>query len=291
MTKIKGYRRKEAAKERPELKRKKAEVDEIALKVKNAKMIAVLDVRSLPDRILQSAKKKLRGKAEFLMAKNTVLKRALANEKKTEAMVKLLDAPTVVVLSNELSPYSLFKYFKDNKQSVAAKPGQIAPFEIIVHEGETDLPPGPALSELKGAGINAKIAGGKIAVAKDSTVAKAGDKISDNVCKALQKLNILPFKVGVRMVAGVEGGFLYNSQILDIDEIQLAADLGASASDAYNMSINIAYPTDMNRIQLLSGALAQARALVQETGVYSDAHMELLLTSAIRMQEALEGKG
>ncbi|MFH1306228.1 MAG: 50S ribosomal protein L10 [Candidatus Micrarchaeota archaeon] len=290
MTKLKGFKKLKKKKERPALAKKKSQVEKLSETVAKAKTIALLDVRNLPDRLLQSARKKLRGKAEFIMAKNTVLKRALEKSKNGKKLLELIKSPSVVILSNELSPYKIFKHFKDNKQKVAAKPGQIAPFDIIVPAGETDLPPGPALSELKGAKINATIKGGKIAVAKDSTVAKEGEKINDLVCKGLQKLNILPFEAQVKMVAGVEEGYVYGAEILDIDEKGLANDLKASLQDAYNMSINCAYPTLQNIGQMLASALVQSRALVQEAGVYSTTHMELLLTRAVRMQNALDEK-
>lgn len=278
-----------AAHARPALEKKKTQVQEIAAKIKGAKLIAIVDVRGLPDRLLQSARKSLRGKASFIVAKATVLRRALEASGKAKEIVPKTNVPAALIVG-DMSAYSLFKFFKDSRANVAAKPGQIAPFDIIVHEGETDLPPGPALSELKGAGISAQIKGGKIVVAKDSTVAKTGVKITDAMCKALQKLNVLPFKAGLTMVGGVEEGTYYGAEVLDIDEAKLVSDLQAAVGDAYNMSINVSYFTEDNRQQLLTGAIAQARALCMEAGVYSVGNMEMLLAPALRMQAALEGK-
>ncbi len=281
--------KKQKAHLRPMLEQKKTQVQEIARKIKGAKLVAIVDVRGLPDRLLQAARKGLRGKAEFIVAKSSVLKRALEAAGKAKELAPKTNVPTALVVG-DLSAYSLFKFFKDSRANVAAKPGQIAPFDIIVHEGETDLPPGPALSELKGAGINAQIRGGKIVVAKDSVVAKNGVKITDAMCKALQKLNVLPFKAGLTMVGGVEGGKLYEPAVLDIDEAGLFLGLCASMNDAYSMSVNVSYFTEDNRRQLLTGAVMQARSLGMEAGVYSEGNMEMLLASALRMQAALEGK-
>ncbi|MFH1095222.1 MAG: 50S ribosomal protein L10 [Candidatus Micrarchaeota archaeon] len=289
MTKMKGSRRSQAKKIRPALVRKQAQVEKIAQAIKGAKTVALIDVRALPDRLLQAARKQLRGKAVFLMAKNSVLHRSLEMSPKGKGLADRIRVPSVLVLT-DLTAYGLFRHFKLTRAKVAAKPGQIADVDIIVKEGETDLPPGPALSELKGAGINAQIKAGKIVVAKDSVVAKAGTKIPDAVCKALQKLNVLPFMAGLTMVAAEEEGRLFEAQILDIDEETLQSDLACSIGLAYNMSIHCAYPTEDNRVQLLSGALAQARALASESGAYSPAYMESLLASAIRLQNALEGK-
>jgi large subunit ribosomal protein L10 len=289
MTKIKGSKRHEKPKARPGIEKKKGQVASIAKQLGSAKTIALIDVRSLPDRLLQAARKQLRGKATFLMAKNTVLRRALEQSGKAKELLVSLDRPAVLVLS-DMSAYELFRHFKVSRAAVAAKPGQMAPFDIIVKEGETDLPPGPALSELKGAGVNAQIRAGKIVVAKDSVVVKTGVKISDVACKALQKLHVLPFTAGLSMVAGIENGRMFSALVLDIDEAVLASQLTMACADAYNMSINCSYPTEQNRNILLSQSLAQAKALATEGGVYSDMNMESLLASAVRMQNALEGK-
>jgi large subunit ribosomal protein L10 len=238
---------------------------------------------------LQKSKKQLRGKADFVVARNSTIIRALDASKKGKELSSHMDFPTALVFTS-MSPYQLFKFFKDNKTNVAAKPGMIAPFDIIVPEGETDLMPGPALSELKGAGINAQIKGGKIIIAKDSVVAKKGAKITDNVCKALQKLNILPFEAMVNMVAAYDGKFTYTGSVLDIDEHQLRADLVESLAQSFNVSYNASFPTSQNIDALLSNAFAQSRNMAINGGVYSAASTELLLTQAVRLGSTLSGK-
>ncbi len=290
MTKLKGSKRKSVHHERPALKAKKDEVARLQKELVGVKTVALIDVRNLPDHILQASRKQLRERAKFVMAKNTVLRRALENSKVGTQLVAKLDTPSVLVLSQDMSAYQLFSHFKKSRSAVGAKPGQIAPFDIVVREGETDLPPGPALAGLKAAGLNAQTKAGKIVIAKDSVVAKSGTKISDLACKALQQLGIKPFSAGLNMIAGVEDGVIYSAQVLDIDEAGLTIDLIASSADAYNMSINVIYPTETNRSSLLASALGQARALAEESGAYSDAHMESLLARAIRMQTALMGK-
>ena len=189
-----------------------------------------------------------------------------------------------------MTPYSLFKFFKDNKVKVAAKPGMIAPFDIVVPEGETDLLPGPALSELKGAGINAQIKAGKIVIAKDSVVAKKGAKISDSICKALQKLNILPFDAKVNMVAAYDGKYAFTASALDIDEEQLRAGVLEALAQSFNVSYNASFPTSQNIEALLSNAVSKGRNMAINGGVYSAASTELLLAQAVMLGSTLSGK-
>jgi len=277
-----------AKKESVTLAAKKKQVDELSKAGKSQPVVALLNVRSLPDRILQSSRKKLRGNATFTIAKNSTIKRALDKSGKGE-LGSHMDFPTALVYTS-LTPYSLYKFFKENKAKVAAKPGQIAPFDIIVPEGETDLPPGPALSELKGAGINAQIKAGKIIVAKDSVVAKKGAKITDNVCKALQKLGILPFEAMVNMVAAYDGKFTYTATVLDIDEGKLHADLCDALAQSFNVSFNSSFPTSQNIEALLSNGISQGRNMAINGGVYSASSTEMLLTQAVLLGSTLSGK-
>lgn len=274
--------------ERPALIAKKEKVLAVSKVAGKYPVVALLNIRNLPDRILQSSKKKLRGKAEFAVAKNSVLSRALQQTGKGD-LANHLDFPTAIVFTS-LTPYSLYKFFKDNKTKVAAKPGQIAPFDIIVPEGETDLMPGPALSELKGAGINAQIKAGKIIIAKDSVVSKKGAKITDSVCKALQKLNILPFEAMVHLVAAYDGKFTYTASTLDIDEQTLHSDLLSCLSQAFNVSFNASFPTSQNISALLSNGLAQGRNLAINGALYSDASTDVILTQAVLLGNALSSK-
>lgn len=272
----------------PAIEVKKQKAEQLASVSKKYPVVALLNIRNLPDRILQSSKKKLRGKADFSVAKNSVIIRALEKTGKG-SLSSHLNFPTALVFT-ELTPYALFKFFKDNKVKVAAKPGMLAPFDIVVPEGETDLMPGPALSELKGAGINAQIRGGKIIIAKDSVVAKKGAKITDSVCKALQKLNILPFDAQVNMVAAYDGKFTFTSSVLDIDEPQLHADLREALAQAFNVSYNASFPTSQNIEALLKNAFAQSRNMAINGHVYSVVSTELLLTQAIMLGSTLSGK-
>jgi large subunit ribosomal protein L10 len=283
--KLKAVREK---KESAAIAAKKQKVASIARMAGTHPNVALLNVRNLPDRILQKSRKKLRGKADFVVAKNSTLLRALEASKKGKELTEHMGFPTALVYTS-LSPYDLFKFFKDNKAKVAAKPGQIAPFDIVVPEGETDLLPGPALSELKGAGINAQIKAGKIIVAKDSVVAKKGAKINDNVCKALQKLNILPFEAQVNMVAAYDGRLTYTASVLDIDEAQLRAGVLEALCQSFNVSYNASFPTSQNIEALLSGAFSQGRNMAINGCIISDASAGTLLAQSVLLGSALEG--
>ena len=187
-------------KEKSKRKEKENTVHEVSELIKNSSTIGIVELRNLPDRQLQKIKKALRGNATFKVLKNTLIKKAFEKAGIARELIEKLDGPTAVIFTN-MNPFKLYKMIKQNKGKAAAKPGQTAPFDIIVPAGETSLPPGPALSELKAGGIDARIQNGKVVVGKESVVAKQGERVSPNAAKALQQLGIEPIEVGMSVSA------------------------------------------------------------------------------------------
>ncbi|MFN3909684.1 MAG: 50S ribosomal protein L10 [Candidatus Anstonellaceae archaeon] len=270
------------------IEKKKKDVERISSEIAKAKSLCLIDLRNLPDRILQKTRKQLKQQAKVIIAQKAVLIRAL--EKAKINIRTKINFPAAIILSDTLTPYKLYQMFKKNAQKVFAKPGQIAPKDIVVFAGETDLPPGPALTELKNAKIPAMIKGGKIAIQKDTVVVKQNEVILDPVAKVLQKLNIQPFEVSLKILEGVEEKINYFPEVLDLDAQKLEQDLIYGFSIANNMAINTNYPTVSNIDILLAKSYAQAKSLAFNAGVYSVVELDMLLASALRQGQIIENK-
>lgn len=251
----------ENTKDRPSIAKKKKEVAELSAKMKEYPTVAVVKLRNLPDSLLQASKKNLREKdgTYVKVTKLTVTKRALENAGLKAQADKMID-PCALLLTKQ-SPYELTSFFRKNRKKIAAKAGQISPYEIMVPAGDTDLPPGPALSELKTAGLSVMIKAGKIAINKDSVVAKEGEVITAGKAKALQMLNILPFEVGVEMLFAYDGKYTYGSDLLSIDEGRFSQDVAQAARDAMNAAINANFYSSSSIEQLLTRAVRQGMAI------------------------------
>jgi large subunit ribosomal protein L10 len=273
---------------RKAVKQKADDVESAIADMKKYPTTAIIDLRKLPTSLLQSLRKKIREDGgKVLILKKPVLERVLKASPKLADKTTECNKPLGLILTS-WSPYQLYKFFKGNKKRRAAKVGDVAPFDIIVPEGETDLPPGPALSELKTAGLNVQIKGGKIVIAKDSTVAKLGEPITAPKVSALQKLNVKPFEISVTYMFGFDGRYVYSAEMFAMDDT-ITADLCACMSDAFNLSLNASYPTSQNIQALLTSAVRQSVSLGLNGGLYSSGSMEQLLVSALRQGSALEG--
>ncbi len=276
--------------ERPAIIKKKQQVEKLSKEISNANLVALIRLRNLPDNIFQKVKMKLRGKATFFVGKATVIQRALENTKQSPKLLDALNEPVAVLYSNDISSYDLYQFFNKNKEKVPAKPGQIAPYEIIVPAGETDLPPGPALSELKAGKINAQVKGGKIVIGKDSSVAKEGEKINDAVAKALRKVNIYPFEVGIELLLSQEDGLIYKPEILDITSERLTLDLKEELLNAFALSINTNMPTSQNAEYILQKSFMDAVNFAINEKLYSESTIAQLISTVYSQALGLGGK-
>jgi large subunit ribosomal protein L10 len=270
------------------IQKKIKEVEGTVEEMKNYKTVALLDLKKLPDALLQTLRKRIKekgGKVKIL--RKPVIKRVLESNKKLAERSGECTRPVALILTND-SPYQLNRFFKENRKTRAAKVGDVAVKDIIVPEGETSLPPGPALSELKAGGVNVQIKGGKIVVNKPSTVAKAGEAITGPKAKALTTLGVMPFEVMANMIFGFDGEYIYSTEVLSLGDT-VNEDLAASLSQALNFSMNAGYPTGQNINFLLGDAIRQSVNVALNADIYSSSSIEQLLTSAMRQGVALDG--
>ncbi|MFA5050062.1 MAG: 50S ribosomal protein L10 [Candidatus Micrarchaeia archaeon] len=259
--------------------KKAKKVEEILGKMKKHKSAALIELKNLPDVLLQKSRKEIRKSGEVISAKRAVFERVFSSDKKLKNFLEKVNEPVALILSDK-SPFELAQFFNQNKKKMAAKVGQTSPYEIIVPEGETELPPGPALSELKGAGLAVQIRGGKIAVSKDSVLAKKGELITDKKAKALQMLGILPFEKGINIIYAHDGEYLYTPQVLAIDSNYVNNGISNAYNLGKNLSINANYPTKSTINIFITNAYMQGKNFSINGKIYSKESIGQLLNLA-----------
>jgi len=273
---------------RKNVQEKIAKIKEVEEDMKKYNSMALIELSNLPDVLLQTSRKKIRkDEGKIIVAKKAVFQRVFDKDKKLKKFLDSINKPVALVLSN-MSAYELGKFFKTNKKKMAAKAGQIAPYDIVVPAGETEIPPGPALSDLKVAGIAVQIKSGKIAVSRDSTIAKEGTKINAKKAKALQMLGILPFDKFINVMYAYDGEYMYNPEILNIDEKYINEGLTQSITLGRNLSINANYPTKDNINVLVTNAYLQGTNISINGQIYSKESIEQLLALAYKQGAVLD---
>lgn len=194
-------------------------------------------------------------------------------------MNKYLDKQTALVFTNE-SPFKLKKVLEQTKTPSPIRGGAIAPVDIIVQKGPTSFPPGPILGELQGAGIPASIEAGKVAIKDTKVVCKAGEAVPQKLATMLLKLDIYPLIIGLNLRAAYDEKMIYEPELLKIDENQYFSDIIRANQNAFNLSVNIAYPTSATIGTLLAKASTEAKNLGVNAVVFDSGIMDTLLSRA-----------
>ena len=100
------------------LKQKEELVNNLAGKLKNAKLVLITDYRGITVEDVTKLRNDLREtKAEYKVIKNNIVKRAL-NANGENGLDEILEGPTAVIIAEEdyLSPLkAIYKYAKDNE--------------------------------------------------------------------------------------------------------------------------------------------------------------------------------
>ena len=270
--------------EKPNVKKVEA-VETLTGEMQKRNVVGVLTLHKVPAAALQKIRQELSGEAMIKVEKKNVIKFALEKSGKKELEEFLNSQPAVITA--DMNPFKLYRLIRQKKSKAAAKPGDIAPEDIVVSAGPTDIPPGPAISALQKVKVAARVEGGKIAVAKDSLVAKAGDKISTDLASALSMLKMKPMEIGLDIEALLEEGMLYRKDVLAVDEEKVLADISLAASQAFNLSINSGYPTKQTIEAMISKAFLEAKALGLEAGILDKGVIEDLLAKAKRQADSL----
>ncbi|MEM3781484.1 MAG: 50S ribosomal protein L10 [Candidatus Micrarchaeaceae archaeon] len=258
-------------------RQKEAFVKGLKESIAKSKTVAVMPINGMPDALLQKVRNQLRGSATIVVSRKTLLLRAL--EGKPAQLASSISGNVAIVLS-DLSPFELYKKASANKIELSAKPGQIAPSDIVVKAGETSVAPGQAVTELKSAGIDVQIQRNKVVIAKDKVVVEAGKRVNLSVANALKVLGIRPFAASATLSLAYSEGVLFSSNALSIDEAFAAKEIAKSFAEANCLSIGIGFVTQYNAGFFIAKAYAEAMALGIAAEVLEPEIVSTLLSNA-----------
>ena len=266
---------------------KESEFKEIKDLFNKYESVAILDLRSTPASIVQRVRKGLIPQAKVKISKTKIVLRALGESKLKDSKLKDYVKGSVGLIFTNMNAFELFAYLKKSKQPASAKPGQIAPEDIVVPACDTGLSPGPALTTFKNAGVKIKM-GATISIADDQTVTKKGDPIKAEVCSVLGALNLKPFKVGTNAIAIYEKGEIFLPEVLDLDTEKYFNNFMAAYNAALNLSVEIAYPTKQNIETLVGKAFKEAKEVAIEGNFLTKYTTEDIIAKAARIANGIK---
>lgn len=257
---IQKIKRKMREKEIPENKLKS--VDGIAELIKKNKTFMIASIKGLPGKQFQIIKNKLKEHAKIKVLKKNIVIRAIekANIGSLIPMKQHVKEDSALFFS-DLNPFELSSILSDYKTPATAKKGQIAPEDIIIEPGPTDLVPGPVISELGALGLKIAIEEGKINIKEKKVIVKQGEIINEAASGLMSKLDIKPFRVGFEPIAAYDSVEEKVYTNIKIDKEKTLEELKHAFSKTLAFAVSLAYPCKETIKFLLGKAARQEKAL------------------------------
>jgi len=218
---------------------------------------------------MQQIRMSLRGRAEVLMGKNTMMRKAIRGMlDKHPELEKILPCVVgnigFVFTSEDLN--EIRDLLLENKVKAPARAGAIAPVNVSIPAQNTGLGP-EKTSFFQALSIPTKIARGTIEIISDVPLIQVGDKVGMSEATLLNMLNISPFSYGLVVENVYDNGSIFSPKVLDITDDDLKATFMAGVANVAAVSLQIGYPTMASAPHSMVNGLKNLMAIAAETEI------------------------
>ena len=249
---------------------KKDTVSDLVTLLNSGDTIAVIDIHGVPAGAMIGMRSTLRDSMNIQVAKKRLMRIAWENAGNNSEDLETLFQGVVqpaLVSSSAMNSFELFSELKKTEAGRAAKPGDVAPHQIVVEKMDTGMAPGPIVGELNSVGIPAKIMGGSVQIQKRTVVLEEGEVFEGDMGMMLSKIGINPIVTGLRLCGTLEDGVVFAPSTLDLDLEQFESDLISYGAGAFNLACNITWFTSQTMPTLIAKASGEALAVALEAAV------------------------
>jgi len=246
--------------------KKKREVELLKKYIEQYKVIGLVSMEKIGAKVITKLRQSLRGKVVIRMAKKRLMKRAIEESNKKN-LIKLMDhfRGSSAMIFTDMNPIKLSQFLQDKAQSGPAKAGDIAPDDIVVPAGNTQIPPGPIISELNQIlHLPTMIKDGMIHIRQDTVTHKKGSVIDLKAALLLGRLGIEPMQVVLDFYAAWENGEIIPEAVLKLDQKKIINDVQSAASHAFAIAMQLGIVDKETIEPLMTKATREANAIALE---------------------------
>jgi len=233
------------------------------------KNILIIGVDNVGSNQLQKIRIALRGKAEVVMGKNTIIRKIvrglLEENPKLEKLLPLVWLNIGFVFTNE-DIQTIRNIVVSYRVPAAARVGSVAPVDCVVPAGPTGLDPGQT-NFFQVLNIATKIVKGSIEITSDVLLVKAGEKVNPSHVSLLAKLDIKPFFYGVKVETVYDDGAVYPASLLDLSHADLMGKFLSAVQKQTLVSLAIGWPTATTVPHMLARAYTNLLSLAVTTDI------------------------
>jgi len=244
--------------------------------------LLIVGVDNVGSKQMQEIRHAMRGHAEILMGKNTMIRKAIRGH--------LGELPQL----ERLLPYIVsnigFVFTKDdlgetrkklleNRRGAPAKAGAIAPCDVKLPPQNTGMGP-EKTSFFQALQIPTKISRGTIEILNEVFLIKTGEKVGASEAALLNMLNIQPFSYGLVVQQVYDDGSIYTPEVLDMTMDELRSRFQQGVRNIAALSLGIGYPSAASVPHMIANAFKKLLAVAAVT--------DITFTEAEKLKEYLK---
>lgn len=234
----------------------------------NYSKMFVVEVDNVGSKQIQQTRVALRGKAEILMGKNTMMRKCIREfvEENPGSPIEQLETCCrgnvgFVFTNGDLG--DIREVIESNVRPAPARVGAVAPIDVIVPKGPTGCDPGQT-AFFQTLQISTKITRGQIEMTNDTHLIGVGEKVTASQAALLQKLNIEPFTYGMNLRQVYDSGSLFDAKVLDITDDVLTEKFVAALNTISKLSLALNIPTEASVTHSIANAFKAILAITIE---------------------------
>ncbi len=265
------------------------EVDRLKTLAKQHKVVGLARLSKVPAKALHGLRDTLRGDVVITMSKKKLILKAFkAVKKKNLAKLSEDISGITALLFTDMNPIKLAQFLESKAVKGPAKPGDLAPADIIVKAGDTKIAPGPIISELN---QNLKaptlIKNGTVHIREDTVTHKKGELIDSKQAQLLGRLGVEPMTIKLDFYSAWEDGEIIPEEVLHLNVDALLGNVQIAASEALNIALSIGMMVPETVVPLISKAARSAIAIAMELPMFIPELVDQYLAKATRQANAV----
>jgi large subunit ribosomal protein L10 len=246
------------------------EVEKITALVNDFKVIGLAKLEKVPAKALHNLRDTLRGDVVIRMSKKKLIQKAFKNSKKKN-LLELADSifGITAMLFTNMNPIKLAQFLESKAVMGPAKPGDIAPGDIIVKAGDTKIAPGPIISEFsQNLKLQTLIKNGTIHIRNDKVTHTAGQLIDAKQAQLLGRLGLEPMTIKLDFYSAWEDGDIIPTEVLHLDVSTILDNVRLAASEGLNLALGLGMITSDTIKPLMAKAIRSSVALAMNLPIF-----------------------
>ncbi|CAH8871213.1 unnamed protein product [Trichobilharzia szidati] len=227
----------------------------------------IVNVDNVRSKQMQQIRLSLRGSAEVVLGKNTLMRKVIQNQiERNSTLDKLLphirENVGFVFTNGDLC--EIREKIENNRVEAPAKAGAIAPCDVIVPAQNTGLGP-EKTAFFQALSIPTKIARGAIEILNDVHLVHKDTKVGMSEATLLGMLKIHPFTYGLVIKQVFDQGCVYDPAVLDITPEMITEKIIAGVQNIACLSLALGYTTLASIPHVLANAFKNMLAVAVMT--------------------------